>query len=154
MNPENPDKPITHKTYEEYVVGEKIELGSYLLEREEVIEFAKKWDPVPFHINEEAAKKSMFGGLTASGAHMTAIRIKILQEVGVNPHVIAALGWDKVRFHKPGRVGDELTLFYECTEKRPSNSKPDRGIVTLGFEMTNQDNELVFSMTDTILVLK
>ena len=145
-------KPVTFKTYEEYEIGEKIALGSYLLEPQEIIDYAKKWDPMPAHTDEQAAKRSVFGGLTASGSHMAAIRIHMIQKVGVNPHVIAALGWDKVRFLKPGRSGDTLHLVYECIEKRRSNSKPDCGIVTLFFEMTNQDDELVFSMTDTILV--
>ncbi|MBT3991959.1 MAG: acyl dehydratase [Rhodospirillaceae bacterium] len=148
------EQPITVKAFEDYVIGEKLELGSHLLEREEIIEFAKKWDPMPFHIDEEAAHASIFGCLTAAGAHMASIRIKIIQDIGVNPYVVAALGWDKVRFIRPGRVGDELFLTVECIEKRLSQSKPDRGIVNLQFEMTNQDGELVFSMLDTILVLK
>ena len=146
--------PLTVKPYEDFVIDEMFELGSHFLDRDEVISFAKMWDPMPFHIDEEAAKKSIFGGLTASGSHLAAIRIKIIQEVGVNPYIIAALGWDKVRFILPGRVGDTLSLSYGCIEKRESKSKPDRGIVTLLFEMHNQESALVMSMHDTVLVNK
>ncbi len=138
--------------YEDYQLGRKIILGSHFLTSEEIIEFAKKWDPVPFHIDEQAGLESTHGSLIAAGAHLIAIRIKLIQAEGVNHHVIASMGWDDVKFLNPARPKDNLTLSFECIQKRLSKSKPNCGIVTMYFEMTNQDNDLVLSLNDTILV--
>ena len=78
--------------------------------------------------------------------------IKLIQDEGINSHVIATMGWDQVKFLNPARPNDTLTLSFECVEKRLSKSKPDCGIVTLYFEMMNQNNELILSLNDTILV--
>jgi len=96
-------------TYDDLVPGEKHAVGSYRLEGDEIKEFAGRWDPMPFHVDEAAAKESMFGGLTACGTHLLAIRIHLIQRHGVNPYVIASLGYDRVKFLKPARSGDLLT---------------------------------------------
>ena len=140
--------------YEDYKIGNKIILGSYFLTSGDIIEFAKKWDPAPFHTDEEAGRQSALGSLTAAGAHLIAIRIKLIQDIGVNPHIIATMGWDRVKFLNPARPEDTLTLSFECIEKRLSKSKPDCGIVTMYFEMTNQNKDLILSLNDTILVRK
>jgi acyl dehydratase len=153
MNPKEP-KPDNFFAYEDYEIGKKILLGSHQLTSAEIIEFANKWDPVPFHTDEQAGAQSIHGGLIAAGAHIIAIRIKLIQDRGISPYVIATMGWDKVRFIKPGRPGDTLSLSFECIEKRLSNSRPNCGIVTMYFEMTNQNNILILSLNDTILVQK
>ena len=103
--------------------------GEYLLTQEEIIEFGKKWDPQFFHIDPEAADKSVFSGLIAAETHLLAITV--LQLITHQPRVsvLAGLGWDEVRFLGPARPGDALTLFRECLEIRPSASKLDRGVV-------------------------
>ena len=146
------DGPIYDNTYEDYQIGERVLLGNHLLTLEEIIDFAKQWDPAPFHIDEKAGLDSIHGSLTAAGAHLIAIRIKLIQDRGINPHIIATMGWDKVRFIKPAKPGDTLTLSYACTEKRLSNSRQDCGIVTMHFEMTNQNDVLILSLDDTILI--
>jgi len=140
--------------YEDFEIGHKLEYGSHRLGRDEIIEFAEEWDPMPFHIDEKAGEESPHGGLIASGSHLIAIRIKLIQSDGINPYVIAAMGWDEIRFIRPGRPGDLLTLFSECTAKRSSKSKPDRGIVNSSYELINQNGEIAMSMTDTLLVRK
>ena len=90
--------------------------------------------------------------MTAAGAHLIAIRIKLIQDRGVNPYIIATMGWDKVRFIKPAKPGDKLTLSYKCIEKRLSKSRQNCGIVTMYFEMINQSNVIILSLNDTILV--
>ena len=97
---------------------------------------------------------SAAGGLIASGSHLIAIRIKLIQSDGINPYVIAAMGWDEVRFIRPGRPGDHLTLFSECTGKRSSKSKPDLGIVNNYYELINQIGEVTMSMKDTLFMRK
>jgi acyl dehydratase len=154
MNEIAPNLPPDGLAYEDYEIGKKITLGNHFLSSEEIIEFASKWDPVPFHIDEQAGVKSVHGGLIAAGAHMIAIRIKLIQDQGISPYVIATMGWDEVRFIQPGRAGDTLTLTFECIEKRLSKSKPGCGVVQMYFEMINQDNILVFTIKDTILVRK
>ncbi|MDA0239614.1 MAG: MaoC/PaaZ C-terminal domain-containing protein [Proteobacteria bacterium] len=135
-------------------VGDRWKLGRQILDRDEVIEFAKRWDPMPMHIDEELAKATPFGGLTASGTHLLAIRIQMLQAHGTNPHVVASFGYEEVRFLKPARPGDTLTLFGECVWKRESKSQPDRGIVKFKFTMVDQHEEDVLSMLDSIMVRK
>ena len=147
--------PYTNSaSYDEIAVGGRNRVGSYLLERDEIIEFAKRWDPMPFHIDEALAAASPHGGLIASGTHMMAIRIHLLQSGGTNPHVIASLGYEEVKFLGPGRPGDELTLYVECIWKRESESRPGTGLVKLNFEMENQAGEKLLTMIDTILIRK
>jgi len=140
--------------YEDYKIGKKVILGSYVLTSSDIIEFAKKWDPAPFHTDEKAGQQSVFGSLTAAGAHLISIRIKLIQDMGVNPHIIATMGWDQVKFLNPAKPKDTLILSFECIEKRLSKSKPDCGIVTMYFEMINQNNDPILSLNDTILVRK
>jgi len=140
--------------YEDYKIGKKVILGSYVLTSSDIIEFAKKWDPAPFHTEEKAGQQSVFGSLTAAGAHLISIRIKLIQDMGVNPHIIATMGWDQVKFLNPAKPKDTLILSFECIEKRLSKSKPDCGIVTMYFEMINQNNDPILSLNDTILVRK
>lgn len=146
------DGPIFDNAYEDYQIGERVLLGNHLLTSEEIINFAKKWDPAPFHIDEKAGRDSTHGSLTAAGAHLIAIRIKLIQDRGINPYIIATMGWDKVRFIKPAKPGDYLALSYECIDKRLSKSKQGCGIVTMHFEMTDQNNILILSLNDTILI--
>jgi len=94
------------------------------------------------------------GGLIASGNHLIAIRNKFIQRLSINTCVVAALGWGEVRFIKPGRPGDHLTLFAECIEKRVSKLRFDCGIVKGRYELINQNNEIAMSLTDTLLVRK
>ena len=142
------------ETYEEFVVGNRYEIGSYQLTKDEIMEFARRWDPMPFHIDEEAAAASQHGGIIACGSHLMALRVYLIQRNGTNPHVVASGGYDQVRFLQPGRPGETLTLFGECKEKRESRSKPDRGVVTIELTLKNQDGEPVLSMLDTIIVYK
>lgn len=143
----------TH-TYEQYTVNDKFLIGSYTMEKDEIMAFARRWDPMPFHVDEAAAAATQHGGIIACGSHLMAIRIHIIQRDGTNPHVVASGGYGEVRFHMPARPGDVMTLYGECLEKRVSKSKPDRGVVTLGFTMENQNGDTVLSMTDTIIVMK
>lgn len=140
--------------YEDVVVGAPHQLGTYALEAEEIKSFAKRWDPMPFHIDEDLAAASPFGGLTASGTHLLAIRIALIHEQGINPHVIASLGYEEVKFLNPARPGDKLTLFVECIWKRESASRPGQGLTRWQHTLENQDGETVLSMLDTILIRK
>lgn len=138
--------------FEDIEVGASITVGTYRVDADDIISFARRWDPLPVHTDEVAARDTVFGGLTASGAHTMAIRTRLLHMVPIQDSVIAAGGWDEVRFHRPLRPGDELSLEVSWLEKRPSKSKPDRGIVTALMRVINQHDEVVLSHRDTIFM--
>jgi acyl dehydratase len=140
------------RNFEDYRVGERQEVGTHQLTREEIVEFARQWDPQPFHLDEEAARQSPFGGLTASGAHLVALSIRMIMASPAAGDVVAALGWDDVRFPSPARAGDLLTLTVECVYARPSRSRPDQGIIKNHFVLTSPKGEPVLDYTDTILM--
>lgn len=140
------------KYFEDFVPGEIEKVEDHHLTQEEIIEYARKWDPQFFHTDPEAAKKSVFKGLTAAGTHLIAITVLRLVTHQPRASVLAVLGLDEVRFLGPARPGDTLTLFTECLETRPSTSKPDRGVVKNRVTLNNQNGEKLLSYVDTILV--
>ncbi len=141
------------KQFEDYEVGESFEHGSYKVSAEEIMTFARQYDPQPFHLDLAAAATSVFGGLTASGFHTVAIQGALIHSSpAAEAAVIAGLGWDEVRFSSPVRVGDTLSVRVTCLETRPSASKPDRGIVRSKVEVLNQDGQIVLSSVHNLLI--
>jgi acyl dehydratase len=140
--------------FEDYIVGQVLPIGEYELTTHDIISFAEKWDPQFFHLDEEKAKASLFGGLTASGCHLLAITIRLIMHSQSQGAALAALGWDEVRFTHPARPGDRLSLTVECRQARPSRSKPDRGIIHNHYVLKNEEGQVVLSYTATILVQK
>jgi len=136
--------------YEDIQAGECIRLGPYQVTRDEIIEFARAWDPLPIHVDEQAAAAGPFGGLTASGLHILGIRQRLVLRLPIR--AIATFGFDEVRFPAPVRPGDALTLHLSWIDKRLSASKPDRGIVGIGFALFNQHAVEVMRHRDTILI--
>jgi acyl dehydratase len=132
---------------EDIAVGDERELGSYSVSREEIIEFATKYDPQPFHLDEEAARAYPFGGLIASGWHTAAIAMRIMVFGFVQKTAsLGSPGADEIRWLTPVRPGDTLTLSARVIEVRPSKSKPDRGSVKLAYTMKNQQGQTVMTM--------
>jgi acyl dehydratase len=141
------------KYYEDYVLGKTLNIPvTYTVTEEEIISMASKWDPQPFHIDREAAKESIFGGLVASSAHIIPIFIWLGQQEGIRTAAVSALGFEDMRPLAPIRPGDVLSYQYECTEKRLSRSRPGIGIVKCTGRMSNQHGELVFVGTVASLV--
>lgn len=140
--------------YEDVVVGDEFIIGEHRITKDEIIDFAKVWDPMPYHIDEDLANASHFGGLIAAGSHLLSLRMRLCHSNGISPHVIASGGYDDVRFNAPARVNDLLTLHVEVLEKRESKSKPDRGIFTLGYKLVNEAGETTLSHTDIIFIRK
>jgi|SRR6516225_3760235 len=146
---------MTSLYFEEAEVGKLRRAGPYLVSRDEIIEFAKKYDPQPFHIDEEASSRSVFGGLTASSAHTFAIVISLLPKVQpYSLRFLAGLGWDELRLPIPVRPGDELDLEVAILEKRESKSHSDRGIVRGQIYLRNQKREIVFQGINNVLVAR
>jgi acyl dehydratase len=133
--------------WEDFVVGETAELGRYTFTESEMIEFALKFDPQPFHVDPVAAQQSFFGGLIASGWHTCAVAMRILCESYINRSVsLGSPGLDNIRWLKPVRPGDTITYRRVVLEARASKSRPDAGLVKSRTEAVNQHGELVLSM--------
>ena len=145
---------MTNLYFEELEIGTRSAAGPYPVSREEIIQFAKQYDPVPRHIDEAAAARSVFGGLTACSAHTFAIFILLTTRLQPRLHVLAGLSWDELRLPHPVRPGDELDLETTVLEMRESKSKPDRGIVNTRVLLRNQRHEAVLECTSNIFVAR
>jgi len=132
---------------EDFHAGETIELGTRVVERDEMLEFARKYDPQPFHVDEEAAKRSIYGGLIASGWLTVAIFMRLFVDgLVAESSSMGSPGIDEIRFLKPVRPGDTLTARVSIIDVVPSRSKPDRGHVKSSNEVFNQAGEKVMTM--------
>ena len=140
------------KYFEDFVPGEIEIVGDHSLSPSEIVEYGQAWDPQPMHVGPESAAGAELGGLVAAGTHLMAITVLKLITHLPKVAVIAGLGWDEVRFHRPARPGDRLTVTRECLDVCPSRSKNDRGVVRNRITLTNQAGELVLSYIDTFLV--
>lgn len=146
------EKGPEHICFEDIRLNERVSYGEYRVTKEEVVEFARKWDPQPFHVDEEAAGISHYGGLIASAAHTMAISFWLLNRAGRGIQAVGGAGWDKMRLPHPVRPDDRLSLTMECVEKRESRSKPDRGIVRHAVVVTNQEGVVVSSFETTTII--
>jgi acyl dehydratase len=140
--------------FEDIQLHKKTRSRGYLLEEQEIIEYAKRWDPQPFHIDPEYAKTTKFGGLFASGAHLLAICFKLVSEREPKFAIMAGLEWEKVKFIVPARPGDVLIFEEEPVWKRESRSDQNAGIVHSIGKLINQRGEVVFTMEGTGLMQK
>lgn len=145
---------MTHLYFEDAEVGTTGKAGPRLVSKEEIVQFAKQYDPLPRHIDEEAAARSIFGGLTASSAHTFSIFISLTTKLQPRLHVLAGMGWDELRLPTPVRPGDELDLETIVLETRESKSKSDRGIVRNQIQMRNQRREIVLQTIGNVLVAR
>jgi acyl dehydratase len=135
-------------------VGDRRRFGAYQVTREEVIAFAQKYDPQAFHLSDEAAAKTHFGRLAASGWHTCAMTMALLVESGKEePHAgLGSPGVDELRWLKPVYPGDTLAVETQIIELTPSRSKPDLGSFRSTVTVFNQHEEPVMRMTSIVLV--
>ena len=132
--------------WEDLVPGEAVGIGSYTVGADEIITFAKQFDPQPFHVDPEAAKDSIFGGLIASGWHTCGIAMRLMCDAYLNETAsLGSPGLEEIRWLKPVRPGDTLRGTRTIEESRPT-SKPDRGLVLTRWDMYNQKDEHVLMM--------
>ena len=139
--------PVENRYFEDYVAGSVHEFGSISVEETEVIAFARRFDPQVFHTDPEAAKRTVFGDLIASGWHTAGLMMRLFADHYLSK--VASLGSpgvDELRWTKPVRPGDELSIRVTVLESNRSCSKPDRGMVRSFIEVINQDREMVLSM--------
>ena len=120
--------------------------------RDEIVAFARDWDPQPFHLDEQAAARSIYGGLIASGWHTVCVFMRLFADgLLQRSAAMGSPGVDEVRWLRPVRPGDTLEARLEVLEVRPSRSKPDRGIVRLRSVMINQHQEEVLSFVANVM---
>ena len=145
---------ISTRYWDDLVEGESLDCRTIVLDLEEIIEFAQKYDPQPFHVDQEVAG-FIFGGIIASGWHTAALCQRLLVDSFLSKTAgLGSPGVDELRFLKPVRPGDTLSGKLTITEIRPSKSKTDRGWIKAKGEMIRQDGEVVLSLVGTIIVAR
>ena len=140
--------------FEDMQVGDETLFGHYDVTREEVLEFAGKYDPQPFHLSDEEAAKTHFGRIAASGWHTCAMTMAVIARfvVGTDQAGLGSPGVDELRWLKPVYPGDRLTVRGKIVETRPSQSKPEIGSVKTETTVTNQDDIPVMRFTSIVLM--
>ena len=140
---------------EDFAPGQSMTHGPYAVTREEIIDFAQRFDPQPFHLDDEAGRAiPHFGGLVASGWHTAAMAHRLLCELLLRAASVGSPGVDELRWLRPVRPGDQLTLRIEVLEVTPSTSRPERGAVRLKSELRNQREEVVMTSRSTGMFLR
>ena len=130
--------------FEDFAPGQEIAIGARTVTEEEIISFATQFDPQPFHIDPEAAKASIFGGVIASGWHTCSMIMRLVVDSVIGKSSsMGSPGLDKVRWLLPVRGGDTLRVVYVTREVKGSSSRPDRGVVWSTWQAFNQRDELV-----------
>lgn len=134
-------------------VGQRFTSGTHALDESQITAFAREFDPQPFHLDEEAAKESVFAGLAASGWHTAAITMRLFvdSELKVAGGLIG-LGMEDLRWPRPVRAGDELRVQSEVLDKRESRSRPKQGLVRVKNTTFNQRDEVVQVSISTMIV--
>ncbi|ANP53258.1 acyl dehydratase [Streptomyces griseochromogenes] len=145
---DNFTSPIEERYFEDYVPGTVHVFGSITLTEPEILEFARQFDTQSFHMDPEAAQAGPFQGLIASGWHTTAVMMRLYADHYLSKVAsLASPGVDEVRWKRPVRPDDTLSVRATVTEARVSRSKPDRGLVHTDVEVLNQHGETVLTMT-------
>jgi acyl dehydratase len=143
---------MTYRYLEDFEPGQVHEAGSALIERDEIVEFARRYDPQPFHLDDAAADASIFKGMTASGWFTAAITMRLTVNSGVMAAIgIIGIGIDELRWPRPVRPGDTLRVTLEVVDVKPSERGP-RGIVSVRLTTRNQNDELVLSEIARLIV--
>lgn len=140
--------------WEDLEVGTETEFGTYHVTREEVLEFARKYDPQPFHLSDEAAARTHFGRIAASGWHTAAMTMRVIVDaLSREPQAgLGSPGVDELRWLKPVYPGDTLTMRGRIVDKTPSRSKPELGTIRTQTTVTNQDEVDVMRFTSIVLM--
>ncbi|HXU61917.1 MAG TPA: MaoC family dehydratase [Polyangia bacterium] len=147
---------MRERYFEDFAVGQTFLAGPTApLTAEQIKAFAGQFDPQPFHLDEEAAKRSIFKGLAASGWHTASLTMRLFVESDVQPvGGYVGMGGEQLRWPRPTRPGDTLRVEIQVTETRPSKSRPDAGIVKLQITTFNQNDEVVQIARPVMMVPK
>lgn len=141
--------------FEDFPEGSVREFGAVTISKDEILEFAGKYDPQPFHVDEEAARRSPFRGLVASGWHTCALAMRMACDAFLLDTATAGSpGMENVRWVKPVRPGDTLRVRLRVVEARPMKSRPNLGLVRQAFEVLNQQGDVVLTMEGTTMMFR
>ena len=144
---------LQDRWFEDYVPGTVHDLGSVVVDEQEVVAFARQFDPQPFHLDQERAEKSAFGGLVASGWHTACMVMRLMVD-----HYLSEVssegspGIDELRWLRPVRPGDQLLVKITILDARRSRSRPERGVVRSQIETLNQDGQVVMHLTFAVFI--
>jgi acyl dehydratase len=148
-------RPITDRYFEDYIEGDMHCFGTIAVEADEIVAFGKRFDPQTFHTDPEAAKSGPFGGLIASGWHTAGLMMRLFRDHYLpNVASLGSPGGDELRWVKPVRPGDTLSVRVTVLKAVPSKSKPDRGAVTSFVEVINQAGEVVMTFKVINIIAK
>lgn len=140
----------SERYWEDFEVGTRFTTAGVTLSEGAIVDFALRFDPQPFHVDKHAAEKTPFGGLIASSWHVRAAAFRMVVQSGfLGPHSLGSPGSGETRYLKPVRPGDTVRTTISVLEKRASKSKPDRGFVTVLYEIKNQNDEVVIDFSAT-----
>src|ERR1043166_2098086 len=132
---------MAYRYFEDFAAGDTVELGTFSYTEQQIMDFAREFDPKPMHTDPSAARDSVYGGLIASGWQTaTSYMRRLVDAIMRDSHSIGSPGIDRLRWLKPVRPGDELRARFIVLETRQSNSRPDWGIVRSRGEVLNQNN--------------
>jgi acyl dehydratase len=146
---------LSERYLEDFAVGQTFGSGRLRIDKERIFAFAAEFDPQPFHLDEAAARQSIFGGLAASGWHTAAVTMRLLLDSDVKPAGgIIGAGLDECRWPRPVRPDDELRIECEVIEVRPSKSRPEQGLIKLRTTTLNQHGEAVLMHVVNLVVLR
>lgn len=144
---------MTNRFLEDFAVGQTFGSARLRIDADEIKRFAAKFDPQLFHLDEDAARKTIFGGLAASGWHTAALTMRLLVDSEIKPAGgIVGAGFDDFRWPLPVRPGDELHVATEILEVRVSQSRPDQGVIKLRTTTLNQNGEAVQISVGNLIV--
>ena len=141
-------KPTGSLFFEDFEVGQVIETGTRRLDQEEIIEFGKKYAPVPYHTDPEAAKESSFGGLVAAGYQTAAVTFGLFAQTGaLADSGMGSPGVDSLRWKRPVKAGDTLRVLANVLELSPAEKEGGRDAVRIRYDTLNQQDEIVMTLT-------
>jgi acyl dehydratase len=144
---------LNERYLEDFAVGQMFGSGRLRIDGERALAFAAEFDPQPFHLDEAAARRSIFGGMTASGWHTAAVTMRLLVGTEFKPAGgIIGAGFDECRWTRPVRPGDELRIECEVIEVRPSRSRPLQGMIKLRITTMNQNDDPVLVQVANLVV--
>jgi acyl dehydratase len=146
---------MARRYLEDYTVGSTAEIGSLTVSQDEIIAFGQRYDPQPFHVDPEVAKAWPYGGLIASGWHTAAMMMRIVVDNFVDGETsLGSPGLGPIRWKTPVRPGDVLRVRARVVASRRSQSKPDRGSLTIEVEVLNQNDEVVMVVEDWVAIVR
>ena len=138
--------------FEDIPMGDTLTSESHKVDYDEMLAFNRRWDDLPIHVSEQAAQKAGYKTILASGQYTLCVKQSFVTKMPWAHAIIGAIAFEELKFHSAVYPEDVLSMTSRCLDKRPSRSKPDRGIVKFLNTMTNQDNQTVLEYVDVVLI--